>query len=155
MSEAALPPGSELPDTDIMRIMRTIPHRFPLLLVDRVVEMGAFRRAIGIKKVTINEPFFQGHFPSDPIMPGVLMVEAMAQTAAVLVIACLGADFAGNLGLLHGHRRGPLPPARAPGRSSCGSRSRSSAAGSASTKLRRPCHDRGRDSPPRPSSAPR
>jgi len=92
-----VPEGTPLEDLDVQGVMRTIPHRFPMLLVDRVVAMEAFRRATGIKQVTINEPFFQGHFPSDPIMPGVLIVEAMAQTAAALVISSLGAGFAGNL----------------------------------------------------------
>jgi 3-hydroxyacyl-[acyl-carrier-protein] dehydratase len=79
-----VPEGKPLEDLDVQGVMRTIPHRFPMLLVDRVVAMEAFRRAVGIKQVTINEPFFQGHFPSDPIMPGVLIVEAMAQTAGLL-----------------------------------------------------------------------
>lgn len=96
MSEQAPAPGAMLPDIDTAGIMRLIPHRFPMLLVDRVVEIAAFRRAVGIKNVTINEPFFVGHFPSDPIMPGVLLIEAMAQTAAVLVIASLGLDAEGR-----------------------------------------------------------
>jgi 3-hydroxyacyl-[acyl-carrier-protein] dehydratase len=91
MSEQeALAPGSRLPDVDIAGIMRLIPHRYPFLLVDRVVELEAFRRAVGIKNVTVNEPFFRGHFPAEPIMPGVLLVETMAQTAAVLAVAGLG-----------------------------------------------------------------
>ena len=92
-----VPEGTPLEDLDVQGVMRTIPHRFPMLLVDRVVGIEAFRRAIGIKQVTINEPFFQGHFPNDPIMPGVLIVEAMAQTAAALIITSLGEGFAGNL----------------------------------------------------------
>jgi 3-hydroxyacyl-[acyl-carrier-protein] dehydratase len=76
--------------------MRLIPHRFPMLLIDRVIEITAFERAVGIKNVTINEPFFSGHFPNDPIMPGVLTIEAMAQTAAVLTIASSGAEVAGS-----------------------------------------------------------
>ena len=92
-----VPEGTPLEDLDIQGVMRTIPHRFPMLLVDRVVAIEAFRRAVGIKQVTINEPFFQGHFPNDPIMPGVLIVEAMAQTAAALIITSLGEGFAGNL----------------------------------------------------------
>src|SRR3954449_13562881 len=92
-----VPEGKPLEDLDVQGVMRTIPHRFPMLLVDRVVAMEAFRRAVGIKQVTINEPFFQGHFPSDPIMPGVLIVEAMAHAAADLIIASLGEGFAGNL----------------------------------------------------------
>ena len=82
---------------DIKRIMQMIPHRYPLLLVDRVIDLRLGQSAIGIKNVSINEPFFQGHFPVDPVMPGVLIVESMAQTAAVLVVATLGADAEGKL----------------------------------------------------------
>jgi len=70
---------------DIREIMSMLPHAYPFLLVDRVVEIEAGKRIAGIKNVTYNEPFFQGHFPGRPIMPGVLIVEAMAQTAGVLV----------------------------------------------------------------------
>ncbi|MFP4145664.1 MAG: UDP-3-O-acyl-N-acetylglucosamine deacetylase [Phycisphaeraceae bacterium] len=70
---------------DIRRISRILPHRYPMLLVDRVVEIDADQRAVGIKNVTINEPFFQGHYPGTPIMPGVLIVEAMAQLSGVLI----------------------------------------------------------------------
>ena len=69
---------------DINEIMSILPHRYPFLMVDRVVEMEAGKRIIGIKNVTINEPFFQGHFPGHPVMPGVLIVEAMAQVAGIL-----------------------------------------------------------------------
>lgn len=96
MTETAIAPGTPLPDCDTGTIMRLIPHRFPMLLIDRVVEITAFERAVGIKNVTINEPFFSGHFPNDPIMPGVLTIEAMAQTAAVLTIASSGAEVAGS-----------------------------------------------------------
>lgn len=67
--------------------MQAIPHRYPFLLVDRVLELEAGKRGVGIKNVTINEPFFQGHFPEFPIMPGVLIVEAMAQLGAVIVLS--------------------------------------------------------------------
>jgi 3-hydroxyacyl-[acyl-carrier-protein] dehydratase len=77
------------PDIDVMRIMELIPHRYPLLMIDRVTGVVLEERATGIKNVTINEPFFQGHFPDRPVMPGVLIIEAMAQTAAVLVIHSL------------------------------------------------------------------
>ena len=82
---------------DIKRILQMIPHRYPMLMVDRVIDMHLDASAIGIKNVSINEPFFQGHFPSEPVMPGVLIVEAMAQTAAVLVVATFGADSEGKL----------------------------------------------------------
>ena len=82
---------------DIQRIMELIPHRYPLLLVDRLEEIILGESAIGVKNVTFNEPHFQGHFPGAPVMPGVLIVEAMAQTAAALVIATLGEDAEGKL----------------------------------------------------------
>ena len=82
---------------DIKRILEMIPHRYPMLMVDKVTEMVLSESAIGIKNVSINEPFFQGHFPSEPVMPGVLIVEAMAQTAAVLVVATFGAGSEGKL----------------------------------------------------------
>ncbi|MBA3070834.1 MAG: 3-hydroxyacyl-ACP dehydratase FabZ [Nitrospirae bacterium] len=72
---------------DIMGIQNMIPHRYPFLMVDRIVGMEPNVRAVGIKNVTINEPFFQGHFPGNPIMPGVLIVEAMAQVAGVLAFS--------------------------------------------------------------------
>lgn len=70
---------------DINVIKRIIPHRYPFLLIDKVTDIIPFKEAIGRKNVTVNEPHFQGHFPNSPIMPGVMVVEAMAQTAAVLV----------------------------------------------------------------------
>ena len=70
---------------DIRRIQRTLPHRYPMLLVDRVLEMDGDQRCVGVKNVTINEPFFGGHYPGTPIMPGVLIVEAMAQLSGVLL----------------------------------------------------------------------
>ena len=82
---------------DIAQIMNAIPHRYPMLLVDRVVDMVLGESCTGIKNVTINENFFQGHFPSMPVMPGVLIIECMAQTAAVLVVTTLGPDWAGKL----------------------------------------------------------
>ncbi len=69
---------------NVQQIMEIIPHRFPFLLVDKILELVPGERVTGLKNVTINEPFFQGHFPKEPIMPGVLIIEAMAQTAAVL-----------------------------------------------------------------------
>jgi 3-hydroxyacyl-[acyl-carrier-protein] dehydratase len=72
---------------NIQEIMAIIPHRFPFLLIDRIVELEPGRRAVGEKQVTINEPFFQGHFPDFPIMPGVLIVEALAQTGCVAALS--------------------------------------------------------------------
>lgn len=74
---------------DITGIMKRIPHRYPMLLIDRVVDVVRGESCTGIKNVSVNEPFFQGHFPNHPIMPGVLIVEAMAQTAATLVVDSL------------------------------------------------------------------
>ena len=88
---------SEVAPIDVMRIMEMIPHRYPFLLIDRVVELEIDKSAVGIKNVTINESFFLGHFPRQPIMPGVLIVEAMAQTAAVLVVQTLDGAAAGKL----------------------------------------------------------
>lgn len=82
---------------DVERIMKMIPHRYPFLMIDRVIEAVPDVSAIGIKNVTINEPFFQGHFPQRPVMPGVLIIEAMAQTAAVLVVHTLGPEAEGKL----------------------------------------------------------
>jgi 3-hydroxyacyl-[acyl-carrier-protein] dehydratase len=82
---------------DIAGIMQAIPHRYPFLLIDRVVDLIKNVSAIGIKNVSINEPFFQGHFPNHPVMPGVLIIESMAQTAAVLVVETLGTDARGQV----------------------------------------------------------
>jgi len=70
----------------IEEIMKTLPHRYPFLLVDRILEMEEKKRIVGLKNVTINEPFFQGHFPGHPIMPGVLIIEAMAQVGGILLM---------------------------------------------------------------------
>ena len=72
---------------DIQEIMGFLPHRYPFLLIDRIVEFERTKRVVAIKNVTINEPFFQGHFPGAPIMPGVLVIEAMAQAGAVLMLS--------------------------------------------------------------------
>ncbi|MEZ7845352.1 MAG: 3-hydroxyacyl-ACP dehydratase FabZ [Rhodospirillales bacterium] len=81
---------SEIPTIEVDEIMQMIPHRYPFLLIDRVKNVVFDTSAVGIKNVTVNEPFFQGHFPGHPIMPGVLLIEAMAQTSAVLVIKTTG-----------------------------------------------------------------
>ncbi len=88
--------GARLGDLDIDAIQRMIPHRYPFLMIDRVVEVEAETSAVGIKNVTVNEPYFEGHFPGRPIMPGVLIIEAMAQTAAALVVASIGPAAAGK-----------------------------------------------------------
>ena len=77
---------------NIDEIMEMIPHRYPFLLIDRVKDIVSGESAIGIKNVTSNEPFFEGHFPNHPIMPGVLIIEAMAQTSAVLVAETMGSE---------------------------------------------------------------
>ena len=82
---------------DINRIQEMIPHRYPILLVDRIIELTPGERAVGLKNVTMNEPQFTGHFPNFPVMPGVLIIEAMAQTAALLVVHSLGKEMEGKL----------------------------------------------------------
>ena len=82
---------------DIDEILKMIPHRYPFLMIDKVIDVVRGQSAVGVKSVTINEPHFQGHFPRWPVMPGVLIVEAMAQTAAVLVVHTLGPVSEGKL----------------------------------------------------------
>lgn len=76
---------SEDTTLDIKKIQRMVPHRYPFLLIDRVLERTPGKRAVSLKNVTVNEPFFQGHFPGQPVMPGVLIIEAIAQTALVMI----------------------------------------------------------------------
>lgn len=82
---------------DINRIKEMIPHRYPILLVDRIIELTHGESALGLKNVTMNEPHFMGHFPQYPVMPGVLIVEAMAQTAAIVVVDALGKEAEGKV----------------------------------------------------------
>ena len=82
---------------DITRIMEMIPHRYPFLMVDKVIDVVPHEGATGVKNVTASEPHFQGHFPEKPIMPGVLIIESMAQTAAVVVVESLGQHAEGKL----------------------------------------------------------
>lgn len=91
MAEQTPTPKGDMQVADIMRVMQLLPHRYPMLLIDRIVEIEGDKSAVGIKNVTINEPHFQGHFPDMPVMPGVLIVEAMAQTAGAVVMNNMGA----------------------------------------------------------------
>lgn len=86
--------GKALESADIFKVLQLLPHRYPFLMVDRVIEMDGDDFGIGIKNVTVNEPHFLGHFPQSPVMPGVLIIEGMAQTAGALCIAARGADIA-------------------------------------------------------------
>jgi len=96
MSEAQAAPETGI-SVDFVRIMEMIPHRPPFLMIDRVNNLVADKGAVGIKNVTMTEPHFIGHFPGAPVMPGVLIIEAMAQTAAVLVVYTLGSASEGKL----------------------------------------------------------
>jgi 3-hydroxyacyl-[acyl-carrier-protein] dehydratase len=89
--------GAAIGPLDIKRVMAALPHRYPMLLVDRVESLDPDKGIVAIKAVTINEPYFQGHFPARPIMPGVLIVEALAQAAGVLAVEALGLAGTGKL----------------------------------------------------------
>jgi 3-hydroxyacyl-[acyl-carrier-protein] dehydratase len=86
-------PEKALGTADIARLMKLLPHRYPFLLVDRMFDMDRDESAVGLKNVTINEPFFQGHFPDFPVMPGVLIIEGLAQTAGALCVHNLGESY--------------------------------------------------------------
>lgn len=95
-----LEPGKSVLEVD--ELMELLPHRFPMLLIDRLVDIKAGEGAVGIKNVSYGEPFFQGHFPQKPVMPGVLIVEAMAQAAAAYVAYTEGVDVEGKIVLFMG-----------------------------------------------------
>lgn len=92
-----VPASASIGPLDIKRVMAALPHRYPMLLVDRVEQLDPDNEIVAIKAVTINEPFFQGHFPTRPIMPGVLIVEALAQAAGILAVESLGLAGSGKL----------------------------------------------------------
>lgn len=87
----------DIEEIDVNRIKELIPHRYPFLMIDKIRSIEFDKRAIGIKNVSVNEPHFDGHFPNRPVMPGVLIIEAMAQTAGCLVVATLGEEAEGKL----------------------------------------------------------
>lgn len=98
MNEHTPPPTKAVLGTaDIARVMQLLPHRYPFLLVDRIYDMSGDDSCVGVKNVTINEPFFQGHFPQFPVMPGVLIIEGLAQTAGALCVHSLGAGYKAEL----------------------------------------------------------
>ena len=86
-----------LDDIDVLKVMERIPHRYPFLMIDRIDNVVPYESAVGIKCVSIGEPHFQGHFPGKPVMPGVLIIESMAQTAGVMVVTSLGPESEGKL----------------------------------------------------------
>ena len=110
-ADAASGPGETI---DLARIMHDIPHRYPFLFLDRVVELKRDHSAIGVKNFTMNEEFFQGHFRGHPVVPAVVIIEAMAQTAAVLVVETLGDEVANRvvyfMSVEHAKFRKPVVP---------------------------------------------
>ena len=103
--------GETLDAIGIREILAALPHRYPFLLVDRIIEIRGDEHGIGIKNVTANEPQFLGHFPDNPVMPGVLVLEGMAQTAGVLCIRAMPAAGQADTGLFPHHRQGEVPQA--------------------------------------------
>jgi 3-hydroxyacyl-[acyl-carrier-protein] dehydratase len=91
------PATKALGTADVIRMMKLLPHRYPFLMVDRMYDMNGDESCVGVKNVTINEPFFQGHFPQYPVMPGVLIIEGLAQTAGALCVASIGEDYQAEL----------------------------------------------------------
>ena len=106
---ATAAPAPEKTTLDIVDIFHILPHRFPFLLIDRVIEIQRRQRIVAIKNVTINEPFFAGHFPNLPIMPGVLIVEAIAQAGGALLLTEVE-DRTGQAHHVHRNRAGEIPP---------------------------------------------
>ncbi len=88
---------TKLGTADILRVLELLPHRYPFLMVDRIYDMDGDETCVGLKNVTINEPFFQGHFPAFPVMPGVLIIEGIAQTAGALCVSNLGENYRADL----------------------------------------------------------
>ena len=105
MNDVPPPPASTLGIADIARVLELLPHRYPFLMIDRIVDIDGDNSATGIKNVTINEPFFQGHFPNFPVMPGVLLIEGMAQTAGAICVAHVGENYQPQLVYFMRHRR--------------------------------------------------
>ena len=105
----------QLGAADVARLMKLLPHRFPFLLVDRMFDMDRDESAVGLKNVTINEPFFQGHFPEYPVMPGVLIIEGLAQTAGALCVHSLGESYIPHLVYLMGIDRAKFRKPVVPG----------------------------------------
>ena len=91
--DSAMEGKAKLGSADIVRLLKLLPHRYPFLLVDKIIDMDRDETAVGIKNVSFNEPFFQGHFPQFPVMPGVLLIEGMAQTAGALCVHSLGENY--------------------------------------------------------------
>ncbi len=98
MNDMSEPQAKKKMDTaDIIRVLKYLPHRYPFLMLDRIYDMDGDQSCVGLKNVTINEPFFQGHFPQFPVMPGVLIIEGLAQTAGALCVHSLGQDYKAEL----------------------------------------------------------